>query len=213
VVRRLVASIRDAVLDADPCPLPALEMLIIEMLAIHYCSDYDEACRVLEGLLAEVRSRVDGGQGVMAAGAVRIYWVNPVADLRVMNLVEDLGGRICGADFMVSHAIDPLDEALPPLEALARAALADPMVGTSTSRGERVCREAVRRRAEAVVISRIPGASHCASEGAIIGEQVRSRLGLPVAEIEVASLTDSMEPTLRTRLQALVETVRGGRRS
>jgi benzoyl-CoA reductase/2-hydroxyglutaryl-CoA dehydratase subunit BcrC/BadD/HgdB len=44
-------------------------------------------------------------------------------------------------------------------------------------------------------------------EGAIIGDIVRSKTGIPVLEIEVPPITDSMEPTLRTRLEALIETV------
>ena len=71
-------------------------MLIAEMLAIHFCSDQDEAIGVLDELLAEVRARVSAGIGVLAADAVRVFWVNPVADLRVMNLLEDVGGRVCG---------------------------------------------------------------------------------------------------------------------
>ena len=44
---------------AEPCPMPALEMLVAEMLAIHYCSDHNETIDVLAGLLEEVRRRVD----------------------------------------------------------------------------------------------------------------------------------------------------------
>ena len=51
------------VFTAEPCPLPALEMLIAEMLAIHFCSDRDETIAVLEELLAEVSRRVDGRGG------------------------------------------------------------------------------------------------------------------------------------------------------
>ena len=45
-------------------------------------------------------------------------------------------------------------------------------------------------------------------EATIIGDVIRGKLDVPVIEIEVPSLTDAMEPTLRTRLEALVETVR-----
>ena len=64
--------------------------------------------------------------------------------------------------------------------------------------------------AEAVVVSRIPGASHCALEGEIIGEIVRRSAGLPVRRDRGAA-GDAMRccPTLRTRLEALVETVQG----
>ncbi len=44
-------------------------------------------------------------------------------------------------------------------------------------------------------------------EGALIGEMVGQRLGIPVLEMEVPPVSDSMVPTLRTRLEALVETV------
>ena len=128
------------VFTASPCPLPALEMLIAEMLAIHFCSDHNETLGVLAELLDEVRRRVQAGAGVLAADAVRLFWVNPVADLRVMNLLEDAGGRVCGTDYMFCHALDPIPTNLPPLEALARMALADPMVGSAVDRAERICR-------------------------------------------------------------------------
>jgi benzoyl-CoA reductase/2-hydroxyglutaryl-CoA dehydratase subunit BcrC/BadD/HgdB len=207
-VRRLLAELRQLCFTADPCPLPALEMLIAEMLAIHFCSDHNETIGVLAELLEEVRCRVDARMGVLPVDAVRLYWVNPVADLRVMNLLEDLGGRVCGADNMFCHALDPIPTDLPPLEALARMALADPMVGSAVDRAKRICAEIRRFGARGVVISRIPGASHCAMEATIIGEVIRGEIDVPVVEIEVPSIADAMEPTLGTRLEALIETVR-----
>ncbi|GAF76952.1 unnamed protein product, partial [marine sediment metagenome] len=210
-VRRILAELRRLVFTAPACPLPALELLIAEMMAIHFCSDRAEAILVLEELLAEVRRRVNEGTGVLGEGAARVYWVNPVADLRAMNLLEDSGGRLCGTDFLFCHALDEIPEDLPAMEALARAALADPMVGPSADRAARIVREARGLGSEAVVISRIPGASHCATEGAVIGEAVRSEFGLPVVEIEVPPLADAMFPTLAGRLEALVETALGNR--
>jgi len=212
-VRRLLDELRGLAYTARPCPLPGLEMLIAEMLAIHFCSDQDEAIHVLDELLAEVKRRTSAGIGVLASDAVRVFWVNPVADLRVMNLLEDVGGRVCGSEYLFCHALDLIPEELPPMEALARMALADPMVGSPVDRAERICRDARRFGAEAVVISRIPGASHCALEGAVIGDLVRTRLGMPAVEIEVPPITDSIEPALRTRLEALLETVIDGRRT
>ena len=206
-LRRLLARLRQLAFTAAACPLPALEMLIAEMLAIHFCSDQNEAISVAEELLVETARRVDAGVGVLAADAVRVFWVNPVADLRVMNLLEDVGGRVCGTEYLFCHALDPIPEDLPPMEALARMALADPMVGPSADRAQRICSDARRFGAEAVVISRIPGASHCATEGTVIAQIVRTQLAVPVLEMEVPPITDSMEPTIRTRLEALVETV------
>ena len=206
--RLTLAKLRRLCFGAPVCPLPALELLIAEMLAIHFCSDQLEALAVVDDLLHEVRRRVDAGVGVLSAEAVPVFWVNPVADLRVMNLLEDCGGRICGTDNMFGHALAPIPEDLPPLEALARTALADPMVGTSADRAWNICADIKTCGARAVVVSRIPGASHCAFEGGIIAEIVSAQLHLPVVEIEVSPVTDALRPALRTRLEALIETAR-----
>ena len=211
-VRRRLAELRRLVFTARLCPLPALEMLIAEMLAIHFCSDRDETIAVLQELIVEVRKRIAAGQGLLSRDAVRVFWVNPVADLRVMNLLEECGGRVCGTDYMFCHALDEIPEDLPPMEALARMALADPMVGSAGERAERICRDVRLFNAEALVVSRIPGASHCATEGEIIRERVRVELGIPTLEIEVPPVCDAMLPTLRSRLDALIETARERRR-
>ncbi|MHC4459806.1 MAG: 2-hydroxyacyl-CoA dehydratase [Planctomycetota bacterium] len=211
-VRGYLAGLRQITFTAKVCPLPALEMLIAEMLAIHFCSDRDETITVLKELVDEVKTRVQAGKGVLGTDAARIFWVNPVADLQVMNLLEDCGGRICGTEYLFSHALDTIPQDLPPAEALARMALADPMVGSSADRAERICADIRRFGSEAVLISRIPGASHCALEGQVIGEIVQSKLERPVVSIEVPVVTDSISPTLCTQLEALVETVKERRK-
>jgi len=211
-VRRYLAELRHLAFTAELCPLPALEMLIAEMLAIHFCSDRRETISVLKELLDEVQARVQAGVGILDADAAKIFWVNPVADLQVMNLLEDSGGRICGTEYLFTHALDTIPEDLPALEALARMALADPMVGSSTERAKRICADIRKLGSEALLISRIPGASHCALEGEVIGEIVQEKFDIPVLEIEVPPVTDSMRPTVRTRLEALVETVKARRK-
>lgn len=211
-IRRCLSELRRLVFTADICPLPALEMLIAEMLAIHFCSDRDEALIVLTDLLDEVRNRIAAGKGTMDGNAARIFWINPVADLRVMNLLESSGGRICGTEYLFSHALDEIPVDVPPMDALSQMALADPMVGSVGDRAERICADATAFGSEAVLISKIPGASHCALEGTIIADIVRSNLGVPAVEIEVPPVTDSLTPALLTRLEALVETVRQRRR-
>jgi hypothetical protein len=207
-VRRLLAALRRTVYGAPGAPLPALEMLIAEMLAIHFCSDREESVAVLADLLAEAESRLRQGRFAVPETAVRIFWVNPVADLRAMNLLEDWGGRICGSDYMFTHALEPIPEDLPPLEALARTALADPMAGSTLARAARLVADCRATRAEAVVVARIPGASHCAREGALIRQVVRRELGLPTLELEIPPVCDALLPMLGSRLQALIETGR-----
>jgi hypothetical protein len=112
---------------------------------------------------------------------------------------------------MFTHALDLIPEDLPPLEALARTALADPMVGSAADRAARIVRECRAARAEALVLSRIPGASHGAREGDTILETVRRQLAIPALEIEIPTLSDSMRSTLTSRLRALVETAQARR--
>ncbi len=210
-VRRLLARLRAAVYGSPGAPLPALEMLVAEMLAIHYCSDRAETIRVLTDLLGEVERRLAEGRFVESESAVRVFWVNPVADLRAMNLLEDWGGRICGSDFMFAHALDLIPEDLSPWEALARTALADPMAGSTLERAGRIVADCRASRAEALVVSRIPGASHCAREGAIIRDVVHRELDLPTLELEIPPICDALLPGLGSRLQALIETARARR--
>jgi len=207
-VRAVLRELRQLAYTDEPCPMGALEMLIAEMLAIHFCSDRTESIAVLEDLLDEVKRRVDAGLGVARAGAARIFWINPVADLRVMNLLEECGGRICGTEYLFPHAIDKIPTDIEPMEALARMALADPMIGPSASRAARICDDIRKFGAQAAVISRISGASHCAMEGTVIVDRIRKDLGVPVLELETPPLSDSMRPTLKTRLGALVEIVK-----
>jgi benzoyl-CoA reductase/2-hydroxyglutaryl-CoA dehydratase subunit BcrC/BadD/HgdB len=206
--RRVLDRLRLLAYAAEPCPMPSLELLVAEMIALHFCSDADEAVSVVEELLAETEARVDRHQGVLESGAARLFWVNPVADMRVMNLVEQCGGRICGTEYLFSHALDPIPEDVEPMEALARCALADPMVGPASERVERIVSDVQRFGAEGIVVSRIPGASHCAFEGEVLRDAMGERAGVPVVEVEVPPVSDSLMPTLRTRLDALVETVR-----
>ena len=148
-----------------------------------------------------------------AALAFVTPWIllNLPADLRCMTILEDVGARLCGTDFLFTHALDPIPELPDPLDALARTALADPMTGPARERAARIVADMRAFGAEALVVSRIPGASHCAHEGAAIIAHVADALGVPGIEIEIPGRTESFEPTLRTRLEALVETARSRR--
>jgi len=209
-VRRLMEKLRCQAYSQGT--LPALEMHIVEMLAIHFCSDREETVAVLEDLLAESELRLKQGVHAVSLDAVRVFWVNPVADIRSMNLLEEWGGRICGSDYMFSHALDLIPENLPPWEALAQMALADPMVGPSWQRADRIIVDCQQSGAEAVIMSRIPGASHCSSEGAVICNRVKEKLKIPVIELEIPPVCDAMMPALSSRIQALLETARARRK-
>jgi hypothetical protein len=207
-VRRRIRHLRQLVHHAPACPLPALEMLMVDALALHFCSDRAETLAVLDSLIAETERRVAARQGVLSPNAIRLFWVNPVADLRVLNLLETLGGRIAGSDYLFGHASVEIPENLPPLEALARVALADVMVGPTQNRAQSIASVIQRHQLQGLILSRVPGASHCAWEGAAIRDAVANPLGLPTLEIEVPPIADSLDSILTNRIQALLETIR-----
>jgi 2-hydroxyglutaryl-CoA dehydratase, D-component len=189
-VRRALSVIRASA-------LPSLERMICEMMALHYCSDY--AC--CEAVLTRVAE-----EAVTLTADVRlkpVYWINPVADVRAMNWVEEAGGRLCGTDFMFSHALAPLEETRAPFDTLARMALADPMAGTIRARMATCLAEAKRSGARGLIVSRIPGASHCAFEASMLS----TISDLPLLEIEIPSLADFCAPSLMTRLQGFIESI------
>lgn len=203
-VRALLREIRELTFTSRKRLLSATDLLIAEMLVIHFCSDRDECIRVLEAILAEVKQRDTVEK---ESDSVRTFWVNPPSDIRAMNILEDCGMQLCGTDFMFTHALTEIPEDLPPLDALARCVLADPMIGPSRDRAKMITNESRRLGAEAVVVSRIPGASHCAFEGNIIKELAGEELDIPVLELEIPPVCDAYEQSMRGRLEALRETV------
>jgi benzoyl-CoA reductase/2-hydroxyglutaryl-CoA dehydratase subunit BcrC/BadD/HgdB len=211
-VRSRLARVRDLSYGTTPVPFPALETQICEMLALHFCSDLDECLRVLDAVLRTIEARVAAGEGVLAADACRVVWVNPVADLRAMNVFEDLGGALAGTEYLFRHALDPIREDIAPLDALAEAALRDPMIGTAAYRAGLVVEEARRYRAEGVIVSGIPGASHSATEGLVIRQEVARSLGLPVLEIVVPPISDASGGQLAARFEAFFDIIRSRRR-
>ena len=121
---------------------------------------------MLEDCWRKCRAASGAGEGVLDDRPCGCFWVNPVADLRVMNLLEDAGGRVCGTEYLFCHALDAIPEDLPPMEALARMALADPMVGSPLDRAGRIAADVRRFGAEAVVIRGSPGPATAAWKAA-----------------------------------------------
>lgn len=207
--RRILRDIREIVFTSSQLLLAPMELLIAEMFILHYCSDKDECLRVLEAVLKLVTARQ---QDFPDCTHGRTFWVNPPADIKAMNVFENCGLRLCGTDFMFTHSLDPIATDVAPLDALARSVLADPMIGPTGDRAQRIISECRRWKAEAVVVSRIPGASHCAFEGGIIKEMVAEELDIPVIELEIPPVCDALEQSIKTRLEALSETIKSRRR-
>jgi hypothetical protein len=125
-VREKVRFLRELVYSSKQPPLPGLEMLLAEFIALHYCSEPDESLLVLDDLLMMVRDRLEKKQSPFSGEPIRIFWVTPPTDAAIMTLVEDLGACVCGTEYMISHAFFPLDAEKPPLQAIAENYMDDP---------------------------------------------------------------------------------------
>lgn len=205
--RRNLATIRQLVYGGELSPLPALETMILEMIALHFCSDREEAIALTEEAIPFLQERLQNRQSFASQNAARIYWVNPVADLRLMNVFESCNARLAGTDYMFTHTLAEIPEDIPPIDALAQIALSDPMTGTSEDRAKFIVEEMKACRAEGLIISKIPGGSHCSIEAKIIKDYVIKDLKVPVLDIECPPMIEGVESSLRTRIEALVETI------
>ncbi|MEZ4813456.1 MAG: 2-hydroxyacyl-CoA dehydratase family protein [Caldisericia bacterium] len=210
-LRKSLANIRDMAYGITPAPLPSLEAQICEMFALHYCSDMEEGIDVIEFVEQMVIDRVENNIGILPEDNAKILWVNPVADLRIMNIFEDLGGRVAGSEYLFSHSLTQIPEDTHPTKALAMIALCDPMIGSSRYRAKLICDEIEKYDSEGVLISDIPGASHCATEGHIIKEEVQKRFDIPVLNITIPPLADSSLGQLSTRISAFIEIIKARR--
>lgn len=207
-VRALAREIRATVFAAPSAPLSASALLLAEVLCLHYCSDRERCELALRRLLAALQERLPC---CPADDVVRVCWINPVADLRALDWLEEAGGRLAGSDFMTAQALAPIPMDVPPLLGLARAALCDRMIGDDRRRARLALAEARRWGAEAVVLARIPGASHCHGERDALARELAAAGGLPLCEIEVPPLADAAAGQIRGRLAALMETARARR--
>ena len=211
VLRGHARRIRDLAYRRDAAPLPALECLLVEAIPSDLASDLDAARELLARVEALCVGRVERGEHAVDPDAVRLMMVTPSMDLTLQNVLEDLGARVTGTEYMMGHAYRVLDETRPPLEALAENTLQNPMIGSAARRARLIGDEAARRGAEGVVLVSFFGASHCAFEGRIIEHEVRARLGLPTVVLNCQTVSHALPEALRNRLEAFIETVRGRR--
>ncbi|MBN2490006.1 MAG: 2-hydroxyacyl-CoA dehydratase [Planctomycetes bacterium] len=210
-LRRRVRRIRELAYARDAAPLPALETLLVEAIPADFASDLEAALELYGEVEALCRRRVERGEHAVDPAAVRLMMVTPSMDLCLQNVLEDLGARVAGTEYMLGHAYREIPEALPPLEALATNVLENPMIGSAVRRAEIICADAEKYAAEGVVVVSFFGASHCAYENRILTEAVRERLGLPTVVLNCQTVTNGLPEPVRNRLEAAIETIRARR--
>jgi hypothetical protein len=209
-VRGLARRVRE--LAYSDAVLPALETMLVEFGCLHGYSDVDEWQAVLEHLVATGEARAARGERVRPDDALRVGWVSPPADPLFLVHAEDRGARVVASEYVINQALEPIDEAKPPLEAVAESFLAASLIGSSRARAATVIAEAQLNAAEGFIISGILGGSHCAMETRLIADRVREELGLPVLDFDVPAPAREINRQLATRIDAFLEVVRERRR-
>ena len=207
-LRATVDRLRHLTFSAPRAPLPAVEAYYAEYALLHYYGDLEECQRVLDHLLATVEQRVRAQQGVLQEDALKVVWVSPTPDPRVLDFWESLGGRVVGTEYLNRQSLLPLRTDLPPLEALAEALLHGSLFGTTRRRTGTVLEQCHRYGAQGVIISSTFGASHCAAETSLLAYLVK-RAGLPALHFEVPFTGAQLSGQVRTRLEAFAELLRG----
>ena len=207
-IRGRIRELRDLVYGAARPPLPGLELMLAEFLAIHACSDPDEAVPVLDDLLAEARRRLALDLSPLGDAPVRVFWATPPTDASLITLLEDSGGCIAGTEYMISHAFHALSTDRPAIEAVAENCMDDSMIGSAAARARTIVEGARRYRAEGVLISGISGASHCPFDDRTITEVVTRELGLPVLSFDVPFMPGRMSEQVVSRVQGFLELLR-----
>ena len=204
-IRQKVAMLRDLVYGAKRPPLPGLEMMLIEFIAIHACSEPEEAVHVLDDLLTVVRQRLGSGASPLGPDPVRVFWATPPTDTSLITLLEDLGGCLAGTEYMISHSFYQLSTDRPVVEAVAENCMDDPMTGSAAFRANRIVEGARKYGAEGVIISGISGASHCPYDEGAIADAVRKELDIPILSFDVPYSPKRLNEQVVNRMQGFIE--------
>ncbi|UCD19401.1 MAG: 2-hydroxyacyl-CoA dehydratase [candidate division WOR-3 bacterium] len=203
-IRRLVNEIKDLTQTAAVAPFPALEMMIIEFGNLYGYADIDEWLDILKMIKQTIADRVEKGIGVLASDAVPLAWVTPTADPLLLNIVEDLGGRIVATEYVINQALTTIEEGIEPFHALARSFMNASLIGSTEERVRQIARGVDSGKIAGVIITNMLGCSHCAMETRLIEEKLKN---VPVLAIDIPAPL-GITAQLRTRITAFIEMLR-----
>jgi benzoyl-CoA reductase/2-hydroxyglutaryl-CoA dehydratase subunit BcrC/BadD/HgdB len=178
-------------------------MMAIEFGNLYGYADMEEWIAIVEMLLDLVRERAAKKIGVLDRNAIPVAWITPSADPYLLNLVEDLGGRVVATEYVINQALVPIEENIDPFRALARAFMKSSLNGSTSERIRRIAEMAGSGRIKGVIITNMLGASHCAMETRSIEKELRS---VPVLSIDVPAPFGITEQ-IRTRIEAFMEMI------
>jgi hypothetical protein len=203
-LRRLVNKIKELTYKADIVPFPGLEMMVIEFGNLYGYADIDEWLDILEMVYETVNRRVETRAGVLDKNAIPVAWVTPTADPLLLNIVEDLGGRVGATEYVINQALAEIEEDIDPFHALARSFFNASLIGSTEERVRRIIEDVETGSVAGVIITNMLGCSHCAMETRLIEEKLKA---VPVLAIDVPAPLGITEQ-LKTRIAAFMETLK-----
>lgn len=203
-LRRLVNEIKRLTYEAEIAPFPGLEMMVVEFGNLYGYADIDEWLDIMEMARDTIRSRVEKGIGVLDRNSIPIAWITPPADPLLMNIVEDLGGRIVATEYVINQALGEIEEDIDPFHALARSYMNASLIGTTEERVRPIVEGVAEGRIAGAIITNMLGCSHCAMETRLIENKLKN---VPVLAIDVPAPLGITEQ-LKTRISAFLETLR-----
>ncbi|UCG30692.1 MAG: 2-hydroxyacyl-CoA dehydratase [candidate division WOR-3 bacterium] len=203
-LRRLTHEIRELTHNANIAPYPGLEMMVIEFGNLYGYADIDEWLNILSMVKETILGRIEKGLGVLRPDAIPLAWVTPTADPLLLNIVEDLGGRVVATEYVINQALVEIDEEIDPFVALARSFMDASMIGSTEERIRNITTGVDSGKVAGVIISNMLGCSHCAMETRLIEEKLKR---VPVLAIDVPGPLGITEQ-LRTRIAAFLEMLR-----
>jgi hypothetical protein len=200
-LRRLVNEIKCLTNEASIAPFPGLEIMVIEFGNLYGYADIDEWLDILEMVKETVTDRVSNEKGILLPDAIPLAWITPTADPLLLNIVEDLGGRIVATEYVISQALTEIEEDIDPFRALARSFMNASLIGSTEERIRHILASVDSGRIAGVIITNMLGCSHCSMETRLIEEKLKN---VPVLAIDIPAPLGITEQ-LRTRIAAFIE--------
>jgi len=200
-LRRLVNQIKTLTNEADIAPFPGLEMMVIEFGNLYGYADMDEWIDILEMVKGTILDRVNSGTGVLPSDAIPLAWITPTADPLMLNIVEDLGGRVVVTEYVINQALREIEEDIDPFRALARSFMNASLIGSTEERIRQISAGVASGMISGVIITNMLGCSHCSMETRAIERRLKN---VPVLAIDIPAPLGITEQ-LRTRIAAFIE--------
>lgn len=208
-LRGKIRQLMDYLLRERP-PLGALDTIVAMLLCDDWMGDPVAAEDVLDTLLAETEERVR--RGVRAPGiqddAVRIFFSGiTTSDLRVYNLVEDLGGTLAGLECVWNIFRLDVAEDKDPYLALAQRDLSIPFAQPMGQRAALVAELAGRMRADGSIFDCAFGCNYISKTARAVTDAIRREIGIPTVIIDT-DLPGENRQALEEQLEGFLEIVR-----